>query len=60
MSKSHRGWIFLAVAALAASPASAHITLENREAKVGSSYKAIFAVPHGCAGSATIKIRPKA
>jgi uncharacterized protein YcnI len=45
------------VAALAASSASAHITLENRQATIGSSYKAVFAVPHGCAGSATIKIR---
>jgi uncharacterized protein YcnI len=53
-------WRFLAAAAtvtLAASSASAHITLENREATIGSSYKAVFAVPHGCAGSATIKIR---
>lgn len=45
------------VAALAASSASAHISLENRQATVGSSYKAVFAVPHGCAGSATVKIR---
>jgi uncharacterized protein YcnI len=40
-----------------ASSAHAHITLETREATIGSSYKAVFAVPHGCAGSATIKIR---
>jgi uncharacterized protein YcnI len=45
------------IAVLAASSASAHITLENRQATIGSSYKAVFAVPHGCAGSATIKIR---
>ena len=45
------------VAAFTVSPASAHITLENRQAAIGSSYKAVFAVPHGCAGSATIKIR---
>jgi uncharacterized protein YcnI len=50
----------LAVAAIAgfsASSANAHITLENREATIGASYKAVFVVPHGCAGSATIKIR---
>ena len=47
----------LAVAVLAASSASAHITLESREAAIGSSYKAVFVVPHGCAGSATTKIR---
>ncbi len=40
-----------------------HVTLEKREAPVGSYYKAVFAVPHGCAGSATVKLRvqiPKA
>jgi uncharacterized protein YcnI len=46
-----------AVAVFATSSASAHITLENREATIGSSYKAVFVVPHGCAGSATVKIR---
>jgi periplasmic copper chaperone A len=46
-----------AIGALAASSATAHITLENRQAAVGTSYKAVFAVPHGCAGSATVKIR---
>jgi periplasmic copper chaperone A len=44
-------------AAFAASPAGAHISLEPKQATIGSSYKAVFAVPHGCAGSATIKIR---
>jgi uncharacterized protein YcnI len=33
------------------------VTLENRQAAVGSYYKAVFAVPHGCAGSPTTKIR---
>lgn len=47
----------LLIATLATSPASAHVTLENRQATPGSYYKAVFAVPHGCAGSATIKIR---
>jgi periplasmic copper chaperone A len=51
-------WRFAAAAAtLALSPASAHITLENRQATIGASYKAVFEVPHGCAGSATIRIR---
>jgi periplasmic copper chaperone A len=50
--------LFLAtIAMLAASSTSAHITLENRQATIGSYYKAVFAVPHGCAGSATTKIR---
>lgn len=45
------------VALLAAAPAVAHVTLEGKQAPVGSYYKAVFAVPHGCAGSATTKIR---
>lgn len=47
----------IATAVLATSSASAHITLQNREAAIGSSYKAVFVVPHGCAGSATTGIR---
>jgi uncharacterized protein YcnI len=46
-----------AAAALAASSANAHITLENRQATPASYYKAVFAVPHGCAGSPTVKLR---
>ena len=52
----HTGWMFAAVL-LTAGAAHAHVTLENRQAAVGSYYKATFAVPHGCAGSATTKIR---
>jgi uncharacterized protein YcnI len=40
-----------------ASPASAHITLKAKEAAIDSSYDAVFVVPHGCAGSATTRIR---
>ncbi|WP_027579186.1 DUF1775 domain-containing protein [Bradyrhizobium sp. Ai1a-2] len=47
----------VALAASIAGPASAHVTLESKQAAVGSYYKAVFAVPHGCAGSATTKIR---
>ena len=49
--------ILAAVAVLVTSPALAHVTLETKQATVGSSYKAVFTVPHGCAGSATTKIR---
>ena len=42
---------------LMATSASAHVTLQGREAPVGSPYRAVFVVPHGCAGSATIKLR---
>ncbi|WP_369723406.1 YcnI family protein [Bradyrhizobium sp. LLZ17] len=54
MSKT--SWLVL-MAALAASPAAAHVYLEGKQATVGASYKAVFAVPHGCSGSPTIKIR---
>lgn len=47
----------LAIALSAATPAIAHITLETGEATVGSYYKAVVRVPHGCNGSATTKIR---
>lgn len=46
-----------AVAFFAIAPAAAHVTLEGKQAVIGASYKAVFAVPHGCAGSATIKLR---
>ena len=55
--KSHHSLVLAALATFAASSASAHITLENRPAKIDASYKAVFMVPHGCSGSATIKIR---
>ena len=37
--------------------ASAHITLEQQQAPVASSYKAVMRVPHGCDGAATTSIR---
>jgi uncharacterized protein YcnI len=45
--------------AFATGAASAHITLETKEAAAGSSYKAVLRVPHGCDGSATVKITVK-
>lgn len=39
-----------------AAPASAHVTIGTRETPVGSFYKAVFTVPHGCDGSSTVKI----
>jgi uncharacterized protein YcnI len=57
MSGIHHSLCLAALAMFAASSASAHVTLENRQATVGTYYKAVFAVPHGCAGSATVKIR---
>src|ERR1700760_3311041 len=59
MPRASRSCLLIAgvVAVFAASPAGAHIPLENRQATIGSGYKAVFAVPHCCAGSATTKIR---
>lgn len=47
----------LALALSAAGPAAAHVTLAGGEAAVGSYYKVVLRVPHGCNGSATTKIR---
>jgi uncharacterized protein YcnI len=47
----------VAAIGLAASPARAHITLKGKEASIGAPYDAVFVVPHGCAGSATTRIR---
>ncbi len=47
---------FLCLAATAGT-ASAHVTLETREAPAGSYYKAVVKVPHGCGGAATTAVR---
>jgi uncharacterized protein YcnI len=39
-----------------AGPALAHVTLEQHEAPVGATYKAVFRVPHGCDRSPTVKL----
>ena len=44
------------LSAFIATPALAHITLEQAEAPVGAPYKAVFKVPHGCDGSTTVKL----
>lgn len=45
------------IAALIATPAFAHVTLETPQAAPGSFYKAVFRVPHGCDGAATTALR---
>src|SRR5260370_25497729 len=53
-----RQFLLGAAAALAAgSPAFAHVTLETAQAAVGSSYKGVLRVGHGCEGSPTTSIR---
>jgi uncharacterized protein YcnI len=47
-----------AACVLALSSASlAHVTLEQKEAPVSASYKAVLRVPHGCDGSPTQALR---
>ncbi|UCI08966.1 YcnI family protein [Mesorhizobium sp. B1-1-8] len=46
-----------ALLVLGPTQAFAHITLETQEAAVGSIYKAVLRVPHGCAGKATTAVR---
>lgn len=51
-------WVLVVCATpLAISAASAHVTLEPRQASVAGYAKLVFAVPHGCDGSATTKVR---
>jgi periplasmic copper chaperone A len=54
--------VFVTMAALGslmafATSASAHITLENPQGAIGAGYKAVFRVPHGCKGSATVALK---
>jgi uncharacterized protein YcnI len=42
---------------LLSSMALAHITLDTQSASVGSTYKAVLRVGHGCEGAATLKVR---
>jgi uncharacterized protein YcnI len=45
------------VAAIFASPAYPHVTLETQEAKLNAPYKGVLRVPHGCEKTATTSIR---
>ena len=47
----------VALSVLASSAALAHVTLENQQAVIGSTYKATFRMPHGCEGKATNVVR---
>ena len=42
---------------LMSSSADAHVSLERGEAEVGSTYKAVFRIPHGCNGKPTNVVR---
>jgi uncharacterized protein YcnI len=47
----------IAACVLTSSAANAHVLLEPKQAAIGADYKAMFIVPHGCSGSATVKLR---
>lgn len=47
----------VAICGLGSGSAFAHATLETGEAALGSTYKAVFRVPHGCEGKPTIAVR---
>lgn len=38
------------------SAATAHVSFESKEAKVGAGYKAVLSVPHGCEGTPTTEV----
>lgn len=57
MSKKLFAFLAAAFAASSAVPAFAHVTLETGEALIGSTYKAVFRVPHGCEGAPTNVVR---
>jgi uncharacterized protein YcnI len=49
--------LFAAAGAFDPSAAVAHITLQEQQAPVAASYRAVFRVPHGCNGSATVAVK---
>lgn len=52
-----RPLIAIAAVTCVATAAHAHVTLEQKEAAIGGSYRATFRVPHGCGESPTVKLR---
>jgi periplasmic copper chaperone A len=52
-----RPYALIATGLLISSAANAHVVLEGKQAAVGADYRAVFVVPHGCAGSTTVKLR---
>ncbi|WP_315779537.1 DUF1775 domain-containing protein [Bradyrhizobium sp. SZCCHNR2011] len=52
--------ILIGLAALSAAvgsvPAQAHVVLDKPEARIGKTFKAVLAVPHGCEGAATVRL----
>ncbi len=49
--------LVLGLACLLPQGVSAHPSFQVREATVGAPYKGVVSIPHGCDGSATVKVR---
>lgn len=49
--------ITAAILMMGGTTAFAHVTLEGKEVPVGSTYKAVLRVPHGCEGKPTNTVR---
>ena len=49
--------LFAAAGAFGLSAAVAHVTLQEQQAPVAASYRAVFRVPHGCNGSAMVAVK---
>lgn len=52
-----RGALAVAMLATVSFPSLAHVTLEVGEARIGSTYKAVLRIPHGCGAEATNAVR---
>jgi len=59
MPIAQRVWIAAVGLVLAASAASAHVTVQPNEAVAGGYFQAAFSVAHGCDGRATVAVRVK-
>jgi uncharacterized protein YcnI len=57
MKHIHITLLCITLVAASAGPASAHVTLEEAQARAGKPYKATLRVSHGCEGTATHTLR---
>jgi uncharacterized protein YcnI len=53
----YRPFIIAGAAVIMAGTAHAHVSFENAQVPVGTTYKAILRIPHGCDGKATDGVR---
>jgi periplasmic copper chaperone A len=57
MSRTFPGLAIAMVLVVAVQPAHGHATLDHSEAPADSFFRTFINVPHGCEGSATLKVR---